>query len=236
MVLIDLVFHYGGEWIREQKILYSRNLVRKWEGYDSDLLSFINIVNEYNGTLGFLGVQQLIVSFPSGKYYEIVGDQGIRTLLSYVNDKFDVINLFAVEDSELPIDIENIVRLKESVVEVDEAESEASDCNSNETDNYGGNESDYSDYDSEELVVLAKERKRIINDKLSKYKELHRFMTFKDIAKARRFISLHALANGYNLTIKKCDSKRFRVVCQKVCNFVCLISSEKNCPGVSVKT
>ncbi|KAM3218460.1 hypothetical protein P3L10_022990 [Capsicum annuum] len=121
------------------------------------------------------------------------------------------------------------------MVEVDEVDSEDSSCNPEETDNDSCNASDYSDYDSKELEVLAKERKRTINDKFFEYKELHRFMTFKDIAKARRFISLHALANGYNLAIKK-NSKRFRVVCQNVCNFFCLISGEKNCSGVSVKT
>ncbi|KAM3323604.1 hypothetical protein P3S67_004755 [Capsicum chacoense] len=215
MMLIDMIFHYGDEWIREQEILYSRKLVHKWEGYDSDLLSFIDIVNEYSDTLRFLGVQQVIVSFPSGKYYEIVGNQGIRTLLSYVNDKFDVMNLFAIEDSELPVDVENIVRLKEFVVEVDEADSEDSGYNSDETDNDGCNASDYSDYDFEELEVLAKERKRTINDKLSEYKELHRFLTFKDIAEARRFISLHALENGYNLTIKKKTQKDLELFVKK---------------------
>ncbi|KAH0778504.1 hypothetical protein KY290_004931 [Solanum tuberosum] len=89
MVLVDLVFHYGGKWIREPKLLYERKLVHKWEGYDSDLLSYIDITNEYINILGYVGVQQLLVSVPSGKYYEIEGDEGIRTLLSFVNDKFD---------------------------------------------------------------------------------------------------------------------------------------------------
>ncbi|KAH0727839.1 hypothetical protein KY290_003562 [Solanum tuberosum] len=89
MVLVDLVFHYGGKWIREPKLLYERKLVHKWEGYDSDLLSYIDITSEYINILGYVGVQQLVVSVPSGKYYEIEGDEGIRTLLSFVNDKFD---------------------------------------------------------------------------------------------------------------------------------------------------
>ncbi|PHU04632.1 ABC transporter C family member 5 [Capsicum chinense] len=138
---------------------------------DSDLILVLNedIVNEYNDTLGFLGVQQVIVSFPSKKYYEIIGDQGIRTLLSYVNDKFDVINLFAVKDSKLPIDVENIVRLKESVVAVDKADSENSDCNSDETANDSGNDSDYSDYDSEELEGLLEAVKIILPNAMHRY-------------------------------------------------------------------
>ncbi|MCD7461882.1 hypothetical protein HAX54_047335 [Datura stramonium] len=179
MVLIDLVFHYGGEWIRKPKLFYSENLIHKWEGYDSDFLSFIDIVTEYNATLGFVGVQQLFVSVPCGKLYEIEDDEEIRTLLSLVNDKFDVINLFVVEDCDLYIEVENIirhkvieecdldvnveniVRHKESVLEVDESDS---DCYNSDT----GNEevSDYSDYDSEELEFIAKERKSVVNEQV----------------------------------------------------------------------
>ncbi|KAK6805433.1 hypothetical protein RDI58_003218 [Solanum bulbocastanum] len=61
-------------------------------------------------------------------------------------------------------------------------------------------------------------------------------MTFKDIAEARRYISLHSFANDYNLTIKKSDRKRLRVVCKDKCSFVCLISDDKHVAGVRVKT
>jgi len=125
MVLVDLVFHYGGKWIREPKLLYERKLVHKWEGYDSDLLSYIDITNEYINILGYVGVQQLLVSVPSGKYYEIEGDEGIRTLLSFVNDKFDVINLFVVDDCELDVDVENITKMLETVVVIDDV---STDC------------------------------------------------------------------------------------------------------------
>ncbi|KAG5581375.1 hypothetical protein H5410_052002, partial [Solanum commersonii] len=57
MILVDLVFHYGGKCIREPKLLYERKLVHKWKGYDSDLLSYINITNEYINLLGYVGVQ-----------------------------------------------------------------------------------------------------------------------------------------------------------------------------------
>ncbi|KAK6779693.1 hypothetical protein RDI58_021877 [Solanum bulbocastanum] len=55
------------------------------------------------------------------------------------------------------------------------------------------NDSDTSTNNSEELKVLAQERKRVIDCSLCDYKDLHRSMTFKDIAEARRYISLHAL-------------------------------------------
>lgn len=72
----------------------------------------------------------------------------------------------------------------------------------------------------------------MIND----YKDLHRSMPFKDIAEDRRYISLHVLANGYNLIIKKSDSKRFMVICKEEYNFVYLISDERHVPSVRVKT
>ncbi|KAG5571881.1 hypothetical protein H5410_061647 [Solanum commersonii] len=222
MVLVDLVYHYGGEWIREPKLLYERKLVHKWEGYDS-VLSYIDIINECINILGYMGVQKLIVFVPSGKYYEIEGDEGFRTLLSFVNDKFDVINLFVAEDSELDVD---------TVAVIDDV---ATDCTSDGTENDSDASTDNSNYNSEELEVLAQERKRVIDGSLCDYKDLHRSMTFKDIAKARKYISLHSLANGYNLTIKKV-TKRFRVVCEEKCNFVCLVSGEKHSAGVSVKT
>ncbi|KAG5624865.1 hypothetical protein H5410_010083 [Solanum commersonii] len=226
MVLVDLVFHYGGKWIREPKLLYERKLVHKWEGYDSDLLSYIDITNEYINILGYVGVQQLLVSVPSGKYYEIEGDEGIRTLLSFVNDKFDVINLFVV-------DVENIIKMLETVVVIDDV---STDCTSDGTENDSDTFNDNSDYNSEELEVLALERRRVIDGSLCDYKDLHKSMTFKDIAEARRYISLHSLANGYNLTTKKSDRKKLRVVCRDKYNFVCLISGEKHIAGVRVKT
>jgi len=70
-------------------------------------------------------VQQLIVFVPSGKYYEIEGDEGIMTLLSFVNDKFDVINLFVVEDCELDVDVENITKMLETVIVIDDV---STDC------------------------------------------------------------------------------------------------------------
>ncbi|KAK4352389.1 hypothetical protein RND71_027907 [Anisodus tanguticus] len=179
------------------------------EGNDSDLLSYIDLVNEYNDSLGYVDVQQLIVSVPCGKYYEIECDNGIRTLLSFVNDQFDVINLFAVEDTELSVCVENIEVHKESVIDVDDA---ATDCNS-DSDSASEDESDCSDYDSEELEALAKLKSRVINEKLSDYMELNKFMTFKDIPKARTYLNLYSLCNGYSLQLKKSDTIRIRYVC-----------------------
>lgn len=81
----------------------------------------------------------------------------MRTLLSFVNEKFDVLNLFADEDSELVVDVENITNLKQHEIEIDESTTV---CTSDGTDNDSDRQADYN---SEELEVIAKERKRIIN-------------------------------------------------------------------------
>ncbi|KAG5590703.1 hypothetical protein H5410_041217 [Solanum commersonii] len=194
---------------------------------------WVDITNEYINILGYVGVQQLLVSVPSGKYYGIEGDEGIRTLLSFVNDKFDVINLFVVDNCELDVDVENIIKMLETMVVIDDV---STDCTSDGTENDSDTSNDNSDYNSEELEVLALERRRVIDGSLCDYKDLHKSMTYKDIAEARRYISLHSLANGCNLTTKKSDRKRLRVVCRDKCNFVCLISGEKHVAGVRVKT
>ncbi|KAG5619703.1 hypothetical protein H5410_004921 [Solanum commersonii] len=81
MTLVDIIFNYGGEWIKKPNVMYSKKLIHTWTGYDPNLLSFIDIVNEYNNKFGYLGVQQLIVTVPFGNCYEIDGDNGIRQLL-----------------------------------------------------------------------------------------------------------------------------------------------------------
>uniref|UniRef100_M1C7G8 Transposon MuDR mudrA n=1 Tax=Solanum tuberosum TaxID=4113 RepID=M1C7G8_SOLTU len=125
--------------------------------------------------------------------------RGLGHYLSFVHENFDVINLFVVEDSELDVDIQYIIKMKESVIVIDEV---ATDCTSADgTDN----DSDTSSDNSEELEVLAQERKRVIDCSFCDYKDLHRSLAFKGIVEARRYISLHALANDYNSTFKKSD-------------------------------
>lgn len=43
--------------MREPQLIYSRKLIHTWKGYDVDLLSFIDMVNEYMNKLGYVGVQ-----------------------------------------------------------------------------------------------------------------------------------------------------------------------------------
>ncbi|OIT02149.1 hypothetical protein A4A49_55141 [Nicotiana attenuata] len=114
MNLVDIMFHHGGDWIREPHVLYSKKFVHSWEGYDSDLISFIDLVNEHTRELMYVGVQQLIVNGPSGNYYEVVDDSGIRHLLSLISDEFKCLNFYAVDECELSVNVPNVVHYSDS--------------------------------------------------------------------------------------------------------------------------
>ncbi|WMV19855.1 hypothetical protein MTR67_013240 [Solanum verrucosum] len=96
--------------------MYSKKLSDTWTGYDPDLLSFIDIVNEYNSKFGYLGVQQLIVTVPSGNYYKIDGDNGIRQLMYLVSEEFKVLNIYVVDEGEELLEVHNISQHSESYV------------------------------------------------------------------------------------------------------------------------
>ncbi|WMV49130.1 hypothetical protein MTR67_042515 [Solanum verrucosum] len=98
MVEVTIYFHHGGEWITNPEPHYDRGCVTYWKGYDPDLISFIDLVNEYINKLGFVGVQELIVLASTGKYFEIIGDEGVRTLTSFISIEYKSIHLFATED------------------------------------------------------------------------------------------------------------------------------------------
>ncbi|WMV44877.1 hypothetical protein MTR67_038262 [Solanum verrucosum] len=78
-----------------------------------------------------------------------------------------------LEDSELDVDVEKITKMKESVVVIDEVATDFTVVNGTD------NDSDTSTNNSEELEVLAQERKRIIDCSLCDYKNLHSMKTLK---------------------------------------------------------
>ncbi|XP_049391435.1 uncharacterized protein LOC125855773 [Solanum stenotomum] len=62
-------------------------------------------------------------------------------------------------------------------------------------------------------------------------------MAFKDIAEAKNFCKLYALAKKVELVVLKSDKKRSRYTCAADgCPFLLLISGDLTTPGVSVKT
>lgn len=62
--MVDIIFNYGGEWIKTSNVMHLKKLIDTWAEYDLDLLSFIYIVNDYTSRFEYLDVQQLIVQFP----------------------------------------------------------------------------------------------------------------------------------------------------------------------------
>ncbi|KAG5620163.1 hypothetical protein H5410_005381 [Solanum commersonii] len=182
MVNIEICFNYEGEWIQEPFILYKKKSYF-WRGFNSDLLCFIDIVNEYTIRFEFVGIQQLIVTDSSGRYYEVERDIGIRQLLSLVYEEFlfyFIINAFVVKECGVYVSIPNIVQYVESFFSIvtkvgtDYSESESEVMH------------DTSEYDSEELEAIAIKKKREL--------ELYKGMSFKDIPEARQCIRLYGLA------------------------------------------
>ncbi|OIS99133.1 hypothetical protein A4A49_20514 [Nicotiana attenuata] len=51
MVLLDLIFHHGGEWVKKPLVAYSRKFLHTKKGFDSDLLSYNDLVDEYVSNL-----------------------------------------------------------------------------------------------------------------------------------------------------------------------------------------
>ncbi|OIT40025.1 hypothetical protein A4A49_56059, partial [Nicotiana attenuata] len=98
------------DWICNPQVIYPKKVQHIKKGYDPDLLSFTNLVNEFVENLGYVGVQQLIVEGLCGTLYEIVGDEGIRYLLKLICNEYKVINLLAVDECDPPLhSISNIV-------------------------------------------------------------------------------------------------------------------------------
>lgn len=95
-----------------------------------------------------------------------------------------------------------------------------------------------SDYDTDELKnFFTKKKKRNISDSLQDYKEIVKGMTFKDIAEAKQFCKLYAIAKKVELVMVKNDKKRLRHECgAEGCPFLLLISRDMTTPTVSVKT
>ncbi|KAH0730331.1 hypothetical protein KY289_001519 [Solanum tuberosum] len=193
MVEVTIYFHHDGEWLTSPEPHYDRGCVTYWKGYDPDLISFIDLVNEYINKLGFVGVQELIVLAPTGKYFEIIGDEGVRTLTSFISTEYKSIHLFATEDCELSVDVTDIIMHDGSFL-LSPIVNEGTDCSESEDDSTNGMVFSCSDYDTDELENFVTKKKRNITDSLQDYKEIVKGMAFKDIAEAKQFCKLYALA------------------------------------------
>ncbi|KAK6777863.1 hypothetical protein RDI58_024581 [Solanum bulbocastanum] len=171
MVEVTIYFHHGGEWLTIPEPHYDRGCVTYWKGYEPDLIPFIDLVNEYINKLRFVGVQELIVLAPSGKYFEIIDDEGVRTLTSFISTEYKSIHLFATEDCELSVDVTDIVMHDGSFL-LSPIVNEGTVCSESEDDSNNGMVFSCSDYDIDELENFVTKKKRNINESLQHYKEI----------------------------------------------------------------
>ncbi|KAH0748293.1 hypothetical protein KY290_027525 [Solanum tuberosum] len=252
---VDLLFYYGGRWVLTPTVIYIKKLTHVWKEYDPDLLSYIDICEEFHEKLGFSKVQQLILKGPSGRYYLIEGDSGIRTIQTALSVRSGVLELFVVDEGDDVVPAIDISHNNEPyLVTIDAAtEGETSEEENDENEPYlvtldaategesseeenDENEPYPSDYNSEELESFRLEKKREVNDQLDNFKELEKGMSFKNLEEAKRVVSYYSISRKVALRVDKSDSVRVRYKCIVGCPFVCLISEVKKGQGFEIKT
>ncbi|MCD7465724.1 hypothetical protein HAX54_001812, partial [Datura stramonium] len=135
-------------------------------------------------------VKQLLVTGPSGKYYLVEGNSGIRTLESSLSSEFFVIRLFAIDEGEDIVPAPNISQFNKLGCVATNVGTDCQSCEDKEDDN----EPYISDYNSEELEVLRKEKNREINEKIDRFLELKNVMFFKDLQEAKRVVSFYSVS------------------------------------------
>ncbi|XP_070024680.1 uncharacterized protein [Nicotiana sylvestris] len=75
-----------------------------------------------------------------------------------------------------------------------------------------------------------------VTEKLEKYKELEKRMSFKSLADAKRVVGFYAVASSKGLKVKKSDTTRVRYKCDIGCPFVFHISLDQKDQGFKIKT
>ncbi|OIT05778.1 hypothetical protein A4A49_52173, partial [Nicotiana attenuata] len=229
---VDLVFHYGGNWVFSPEIVYNKMSVHTLSGYVSYLVKYDFICEEFTKKLGFSSVEQLLVTGPSGRYYLVTDDEGVKTLQCLFSKDFKVINFFTVDESDLKVFAQNITHHTETYsIDIDVAFEREHSLGGSDFD-----ESDCFEDDSIELDGIIKEKKMVVTDKLEHFKELELGMTFKDIVEARRAVNFYALVNKKGLKLLKTDTSRASYKCAEGYPFRQYISNDKKCPTIRIKT
>ncbi|XP_009786802.1 uncharacterized protein [Nicotiana sylvestris] len=229
---VNLYFNYGGEWVLEPTLSYTKRDVHVLSGYEVDHLSYIDLCKEYTEVIGYVEVQQLIFLDPSGRYFLLDGDEGIMKIQSLINDGFTNVQLFGVD---LLDDIVNVPVFTQYTSVIDSVPVVvASDCDSTEDDT--DIESVDIDYDSDVLGLFERYKKCEVTDNLERYKTLEKGMTFKDLTEANEVIGYYVVSNKRGLKLDKSDKRRLRYKCQIGCPFKYLISKDGKDQGVKIKT
>ncbi|XP_070024793.1 uncharacterized protein [Nicotiana sylvestris] len=213
---VDLVFNYKSRWVLKPHVIYIKNLNHVLQGYDVDMLSYIDICAEYTEVL---------------RYYVVEGDEGIRKLIYVLSTKFNVVQLFAIHEGEEQVIAPNIIQYNEQNIGTVEV---GTDCDS--SDEEGSSETDSSDYDREQLEVFWKEMTKEVTNKLEKYKEIEKGMSFKSLAEAKRVAGFYAVATSKSLKVKKSDTTRVRYKYDIGYPFGFHISKDRKDQGFKINT
>ncbi|XP_019239579.1 PREDICTED: uncharacterized protein LOC109219571 [Nicotiana attenuata] len=225
---VHLYFNYGGEWVLEPTLSYTKRDVHVLSGYEVDHLSYIDLCKEYTEVIGYVEVQQLIFLDPFGRYFLLDGDEGIRKIQALINDGFTDVQLFGVDLLDDTVNVHVFIQFTTAIDSVPVAV--ASDCDSSEDD------TDIESVDSDALGLFERQKKCEVTDQLDRYKTLEKGMTFKDLAEAKEVIGYYAVSNKRGLQVDKSDRRRLRYKCQIGCPFKCFISKDGKDQGIKIKT
>lgn len=140
------------------------------------------------------------------------------------------LQLFAVEEAENIIPAYDISQYNEPFPATVDALTDGESSEEEE------NEPVDSDYTSDELEFLEREKKREINESLDNFLELEKGMSFKDLDEAKMFVIFYSIVKKRGLKVTKSDPTRVRYRCDVGCSFVCLISKVAKGQGFEVKT
>ncbi|KAM3376012.1 hypothetical protein P3S68_014726 [Capsicum galapagoense] len=231
-LFLDLMLHYGGKWIETPELVYEEKYVAARRDIASDMIDYYMIEDEYIKNLGLVALKQLLVKGPCRKLFLVEGSEGIKILQTLLNEQFNVVHTFAVDDFEEPISAPTLIHHTEAHF----IECEYGTDAESETDFDDNGESNDEKYNFEKLEVIKMQQNRKVNEKLYHYKELHLSMTFKDKKEAKRVVDLYAPANKKPLRVKQSDKTRLRYIREDGCPFVILVSLDGKGPGFKVKT
>lgn len=115
----------------------------------------------------------MLVTGPSGTYYVIEDNDGIKALQYLFSKDFKVINFYAIDAHELRVSATNIIYHTESYFLDVEA---ATDCDYSDVEDDTlyemGDNCEIVEYNAEVLQHYEHEKERVVSDGLEKFKEL----------------------------------------------------------------
>ncbi|KAF3618331.1 hypothetical protein FXO38_33486 [Capsicum annuum] len=190
-LFVVLMLHYGGKWIKTPQLIYEEKYVAVRRDIASDMIDYYMLEDEYIKNLGFVVVKQLLAKDPCRKHFLIEGSGGIKKLQSLLNEKFNVIHIFVVDDFEESVSTPTLMHHTKAHFIECEYETDAE----SKTDSNDNGESNDGKYNFKKLEVIKMQQNRKVNERIDHYKEFHFSMIFKDKKEAKRVVDQYAPAN-----------------------------------------